>query len=208
MRPDGGPRVPTADTAVSRTVARLRRVWVAGAAFAGLIVLSALGWVAWTRWALAGLERVGFDAPPSLAALDFLAGVGAFFAPCAFSLFPGYVSYSVDADRRRRWASYRRRAWPTLGGLRLGGAREGHVRILGHESCGLPPRGCGTCSLIPSVAVQVARQPERQLWPEPGEEQAHGLDRQERVHPAVDLVQRDMRRGDPLQIERSHRHRR
>lgn len=56
-------------------------------------MLGLVGWVAWTQWALAGLQRVAFEAPLSLAALGFLAGIGAFFAPCAFALFPAYVSY-------------------------------------------------------------------------------------------------------------------
>jgi cytochrome c biogenesis protein CcdA len=42
---------------------------------------------------MVSLESATFDAPWGLAALGFLAGVGAFFAPCAFSLFPAYVSY-------------------------------------------------------------------------------------------------------------------
>jgi len=41
-----------------------------------------------------------------MAALGFLAGLGAFFAPCAFALFPAYVSYylatSGDAGGRGR----------------------------------------------------------------------------------------------------------
>jgi cytochrome c biogenesis protein CcdA len=41
---------------------------------------------------------VEFDAPLSLATLGFLTGIGAFFAPCAFALFPGYVSYYLAAS--------------------------------------------------------------------------------------------------------------
>ncbi len=58
-----------------------------------LLVISLLGWAAWTYGAMMGLESATFDAPLGLAALGFLAGVGAFFAPCAFTLFPGYISY-------------------------------------------------------------------------------------------------------------------
>ena len=52
----------------------------------------------WTQGALTGLESVEFDSPLSLAALGFLAGIGGFFAPCAFALFPGYVSYYLSAS--------------------------------------------------------------------------------------------------------------
>jgi len=61
-------------------------------------VLGLIGWVAWTQGALVGLRWVEFDAPLSMAAFGFLAGVGAFFAPCAFSLFPGYISYYLAAS--------------------------------------------------------------------------------------------------------------
>jgi len=64
-----------------------------GAALAGLLLLALVGWVAWTQGALVGLRSVEFDAPLTLAAFGFVAGIGAFFAPCAFALFPGYVSY-------------------------------------------------------------------------------------------------------------------
>jgi len=41
---------------------------------------------------------VEFDSPLSLGAFGFLAGLGAFFAPCAFGLFPGYISYYLAAS--------------------------------------------------------------------------------------------------------------
>jgi len=41
---------------------------------------------------------VDFDSPLALGAFGFVAGLGAFFAPCAFSLFPGYVSYYLAAE--------------------------------------------------------------------------------------------------------------
>lgn len=72
------------------------------AAFGGLVLLGLVGWLAWTEGALVGLRWVEFDAPVTLAAFGFVAGVGAFFAPCAFALFPGYISYyltSVGAGR-------------------------------------------------------------------------------------------------------------
>ncbi|HXG01901.1 MAG TPA: cytochrome c biogenesis protein CcdA, partial [Candidatus Binatia bacterium] len=40
---------------------------------------------------------IEFDAPLTLAAFGFVAGVGAFFAPCAFALFPAYISYYLTS---------------------------------------------------------------------------------------------------------------
>jgi len=76
----------------------LSPAWIAGFSLTGILVLGLIGWVAWTYGALAGLRWVEFDAPLSLMALGFLAGTGAFFAPCAFALFPGYVSYYLAAS--------------------------------------------------------------------------------------------------------------
>lgn len=59
----------------------------------GLLVVVLIGWAAWTYGAVGGLRWVEFDSPSTLAALGFIAGIGAFFAPCAFALFPGYISY-------------------------------------------------------------------------------------------------------------------
>lgn len=65
---------------------------------AGLLLVVSAGWVAWNQGALVGLRWVEFDSPLSLAVLGFLAGIGGFFAPCAFALFPGYVSYYLSAS--------------------------------------------------------------------------------------------------------------
>ena len=70
---------------------------VAGS-FAGAAALAVAGWLAWTQGALVGLRWVEFDAPLTLASLGFLAGAGAFFAPCAFALFPAYVSYYLTVS--------------------------------------------------------------------------------------------------------------
>jgi cytochrome c-type biogenesis protein len=69
----------------------------AGAALGGLAVLGLVGWVAWNQGALVGLRWVEFDSPVTLAAFGFVAGIGAFFAPCAFALFPGYISYYLTS---------------------------------------------------------------------------------------------------------------
>lgn len=62
---------------------------------AGVLGLAAVGWAAWNG-AVSGLRWIDFDSPATLVAFGFLAGVGAFFAPCAFVLFPGYISYYVS----------------------------------------------------------------------------------------------------------------
>jgi cytochrome c biogenesis protein CcdA len=62
------------------------------------LLVALVGWVAWTQGAVVGLRWVEFDAPLSLATLGFIAGIGAFFAPCAFALFPAYVSYYLVAS--------------------------------------------------------------------------------------------------------------
>lgn len=69
-------------------------LWMAAA---GVLLVAAAGWAAWTYGALAGLRGVEFDSPLALATLGFVAGVGAFFAPCAFALFPGYISYYLSS---------------------------------------------------------------------------------------------------------------
>ncbi len=70
----------------------------AAAAVAGLLIVAGVGWIAWDRGAMVGLRWVEFDSPLTLAALGFTAGIGGFFAPCAFALFPAYVSYYVSAS--------------------------------------------------------------------------------------------------------------
>jgi cytochrome c-type biogenesis protein len=64
----------------------------AAASVGGLLLLAALGWAAW-KGSVFGLRWIDFDSPLTLGAFGFLAGVGAFFAPCAFVLFPAYISY-------------------------------------------------------------------------------------------------------------------
>ena len=89
-------------TADVRTVGRARGRFPSGvtvaASIAGLGLVVLVGWVAWNQGALVGLRSVEFDSPLSLVVLGFLAGIGGFFAPCAFALFPGYVSYYLSAS--------------------------------------------------------------------------------------------------------------
>jgi len=60
---------------------------------AGLGAIAGLGWVAWNSYAIPGLRTFDPDSYLAVALFGFVAGVGAFFAPCAVSLFPAYVSY-------------------------------------------------------------------------------------------------------------------
>jgi cytochrome c biogenesis protein CcdA len=59
----------------------------------GLGGIAAAGWIAWNYYAIPGLRTLDPDSYLALAIFGFLAGIGAFFAPCAVSLFPAYVSY-------------------------------------------------------------------------------------------------------------------
>lgn len=76
----------------------LAPAWVVAGSLLGILLLALVGWAAWTRGALVGLRWVEFDSPLTLAGFGFVAGLGAFFAPCAFSLFPGYISYYLAAS--------------------------------------------------------------------------------------------------------------
>lgn len=87
-RPPASPSIAT--TTADRARLSAPSPWVVAA---GLLVLALIGWAAWNYGAIGGLRWVEFDSPLTLAALGFVAGIGAFFAPCAFALFPGYISY-------------------------------------------------------------------------------------------------------------------
>src|SRR3989304_10009804 len=94
--PPGG---PAAGAVVHREGRPLAPGLAVGAALAGLLVLALVGWAAWNQGALVGLRWVEFDSPLTLAALGFVAGIGAFFAPCAFALFPGSVAEPLSPGR-------------------------------------------------------------------------------------------------------------
>lgn len=66
------------------------------AALVGAVAIAGAGTFAWNGGALGGLRGVGYEAPFGMALLGFLIGAGAFFAPCAFVMFPAYVSYYVS----------------------------------------------------------------------------------------------------------------
>ncbi|MGH7412098.1 MAG: cytochrome c biogenesis CcdA family protein, partial [Candidatus Methylomirabilis sp.] len=57
------------------------------------------GWYLWNSIVVEALGSRHLDSPGFLAALGFLAGAGAFFAPCAVSLFPGYITYYMAVTR-------------------------------------------------------------------------------------------------------------
>jgi cytochrome c-type biogenesis protein len=97
MQPETSSAAKRRDAALIERVRSQLPGLAAGPALAGLLLLGLIGWAAWNYGALGGLERVEFDSPLSLAALGFVAGIGGFFAPCAFALFPGYVSYYLSA---------------------------------------------------------------------------------------------------------------
>lgn len=99
MANDAQGHSPRADLRVGtlRAGESVARSWAVWGSLGGVVLLGLAGWIAWTRGALVGLRWVEFDAPLSLAAFGFLAGIGAFFAPCAFALFPGYISYYLAA---------------------------------------------------------------------------------------------------------------
>ncbi len=89
----GGPRGPAVRASADGARRALTPGWAVAASLGAVVVLAVAGWLVWTKGALVGLQFVEFDSPVSLAVLGFLAGIGGFFAPCAFALFPGYVSY-------------------------------------------------------------------------------------------------------------------
>ncbi len=71
------------------------RVLAAAAGFLLLGVVVGLGLWIWNVPVSEGLERLDFSSPPGLVLFGLLTGAGAFFSPCAFALFPGYVSYQL-----------------------------------------------------------------------------------------------------------------
>ncbi len=76
-------------------VRRIREFAITAASLAVLAGVLALGLWTWNTRVVEGLERLDFASPPGLILFGFLAGAGAFFSPCAFAMFPGYVSYQL-----------------------------------------------------------------------------------------------------------------
>ncbi len=65
-------------------------------AIVGALAIAGAGVLAWNGGALGDLRGVNYEAPAGMALLGFVIGTGAFFAPCAFVMFPAYVSYYVS----------------------------------------------------------------------------------------------------------------
>ncbi len=86
-------QVESAAETVAKRASRRREVLLLGGSLLGLALVAAAGWYVWNEYTLPNLSTLSFDSPGALLVFGFLAGAGAFFAPCAISLFPGYVSY-------------------------------------------------------------------------------------------------------------------
>ena len=93
-----GPTGPAVRASVGGVRGPVSARSIVAVSLGGVFLLAIAGWLVWTQGALTGLESVEFDSPLSLATLGFLAGIGGFFAPCAFALFPAYVSYYLSAS--------------------------------------------------------------------------------------------------------------
>ena len=65
-------------------------------ALATLTLIALAGWYLWNNAVVDALGSWKLDSAPALALFGFLAGTGSFFAPCAFSLFPGYITYYMS----------------------------------------------------------------------------------------------------------------
>jgi len=74
---------------------QLKRVSPLLASLGALALIALGGWYLWNRWVMDLLGSLDPSSPIPLATFGFLAGLIAFFSPCAFSLFPGYISYAL-----------------------------------------------------------------------------------------------------------------
>lgn len=73
-----------------------RRGYLYLAILAGaVIVLGKLTWDAWFRLVVPATGKISEFPITTLAAFSSLAGFASFFAPCAFPLLPGYISYYI-----------------------------------------------------------------------------------------------------------------
>ena len=61
-------------------------VLAVSASLGGLSLVAIAGAYVWDRYTVSSLSTLTFDSPGALLILGFLAGAGAFFAPCAISL--------------------------------------------------------------------------------------------------------------------------
>ncbi len=80
---------------IERNRSWLKRVGPLLISLGALALIAVGGWYLWNRWVLDLVGSFDPSSPLLLAAFGFLAGLTAFFAPCAFALFPGYISYAL-----------------------------------------------------------------------------------------------------------------
>lgn len=66
-----------------------------------LALIVAAGWYGWTEVIVSYFGHTGSVSLLILLGFGFLAGALSFFAPCAFVLFPGYVSYYLSQAGKR-----------------------------------------------------------------------------------------------------------
>src|SRR5438093_5044019 len=130
------PHARTPDTVIDGTRRPFSLGLRAAASVAGLLLVGLVGWVAWNQGALVGLRWVEFDSPLTLAAFGFLAGIGAFFAPCTFALFPAYISYYLTDHSR-----YQPRESRPLDGARSHVCRRKRRVLRGGRRCHHPRGG-------------------------------------------------------------------
>ncbi len=84
-----------------------------------LALILIVGRYGWTEVIIAYLGRVDSLSLPFLLGFGFLAGALSFFAPCAFVLFPGYVSYYLSQTEKREGVK-KARLYPFRRGSRAG----------------------------------------------------------------------------------------
>jgi len=70
------------------------------------------GWVGWTRLVLPLAPLIDPASPLALSLFGFLVGTAALFSPCAFPLFPAYISWYLALDEGAGATS---RIWRSLG---------------------------------------------------------------------------------------------
>ncbi len=78
-----------------------RAIMTVVSSMVALVLILAAGWYGWTEIIISYFGRIGSLSLPILLGFGFLAGALSFFAPCAFVLFPGYVSYYLSQTEKR-----------------------------------------------------------------------------------------------------------
>ena len=96
------------------SAARSKRRAVASLALYGALIagIGLAGWYGWTSLVMPLAPLVDPTSPLALLLFGLLAGTAALFAPCAFPLFPAYVTWYLSLDDSatesgRLWRSLR-----------------------------------------------------------------------------------------------------